>query len=445
MGLRVSLLGSVVLVVAGCSGTTTPARPTRMLDARDFATSAAPTQATGAQAPSPVTAPIPREPMSISPVRVADSPRPIDLPPREISLEAATSGVDPSTVVGQPGGYSIPAAEGPGVVSASQLGQLVEAKVGDINGRPVYASEVLGPLDALLRAEAANQPPEVWRAEAERTIARALDRLIEAEVLRAEATAMFPTERRATGLRMFFENVRADEVRRARGSVTAANLRLEETAGYTLDELVAAVATYQLTQLIIRSRIESRVHISWREIQQEYERRYGEFNPRPMARFRWIRVRDSRPADIEAIEQALDSGMSFIEAASLPANGNRPESGGLFEQTFDGAFEEGTYFLLPEVNSLAVQLGPNEYVGPIQAGGFHHWVMLEEVRQVRTSLYEAQAFIQRERFQEIRDIEVQQFVKRLRERASFTDTREMTSRLMAIAIDRYQGSARSSP
>jgi hypothetical protein len=74
-------------------------------------------------------------------------------------------------------------------------------------------------------------------------------------------------------------------------------------------------------------------------------------------------------------------------------------------------------------------------------------MQLEEVIQEGLPLYEAQLRIETFLKNNRNDLERKRYVDRLRERASITDVREMTDRLVEIALDRFypeEGSVPSS-
>ncbi len=388
------------LLLNGCGA---GAPGTRVLHASEFASS----DAQGAAVLSPAPIPGPEAPGGGG-------------PPRVISLSEATR---------EEPGPTAPADDAP---------VLVDAKVGDINGRAVYASKFFADMEDRLRAEARTKPRERWLEDTEREIARKLNDQIQEELLRAEAIASLPEAQREVGIRNMLDSLRQERVRKGGGgSAAEAERTLRDETGMDMDAYVRRQGDRELIRYQLHKRVQSRVHISWREIQQEFERRYGEFNPAPTARFVWIRVRDTRADDIAFIESELAAGTSFRDLAALPANGYQPDKGGVYERQFEGDFSGGKFFVSEALNAAAVTLSPGAWAGPIRADGFVSWVMLASVERVSTPLYDAQLLIQRERFDQQRDIELEEYITRLRERGSFSDVSDMTRRLLQIAAERY--------
>lgn len=343
-------------------------------------------------------------------------------------------------------GY-LPPSEGAGATppmvqlgNPSQTPLLVNAKVGDINGRPVFAGDFLEPLAPLLRAAASN--PELdaqqWRAEATRVISDQLREQIENELLRAEAVSTLAPDQQRFGVGALLNRLREGAGRRAGGNIPLAQREIEQREGISFDEYLEAQRDEQLVRFLLQQRIDRRVSVSWREIQQDYETRYDEFNPNPRAVFRVIRVRRSNEDDVATIRAALAAGTPFEEVASLPANGSNAEDGGLFVFEFEGELAGAEPFRQEAFNAAAVALAPGEIAGPIVDDRFIRWVMLERIAELSIPLYEAQLYLDAVRRQQLRREEFVQYYASLRDQASFTDTELMVDRLVQIAEAQFR-------
>jgi hypothetical protein len=342
------LLAAAVALGPALSGCGSSRPGTRVLHASEFASSDAPGV--------PV--------LSRSPMPAPAAPATLD-PPRLIALAEATR--------------EAPSPQAPG----EDEPVLVDAKVGDINGRAVYASKFFGGMEERLRAEARTKPRDRWLEDTEREIARKLNDQIQEELLRAEAIASLPEAQREVGLRNMMDSLRQERVRKGGGgSAAEAEQALRDETGMDIDSYVRRQGDRELIRYQLHKRVQSRVHVSWREIQQEFERRYGEFNPAPTARFVWIRVRDSRTEDIAFIEAELASGTDFRELAAIPANGYQPDKGGVYDRQFEGEFAGGKFFVSEALNAAAVTLAPGAWTGPIRADGFVSWLMLASIDRV---------------------------------------------------------------
>lgn len=315
--------------------------------------------------------------------------------------------------------------------------ELIDAKVGDINGRPIFASTFFEPIESRLIAEAQRLNRNEWRRVAAEDIIRPqLDNLIADELLRAEALAsLTPAQRQ--GLRSFLTGFRRDLVSENLGSEQLARQRLQDGTGRTLDDALRDKETDTLIRLALNRQINRRINVSWRDIRQRYERDQNIFNPPPVARFRLIRTPNDRPDDVTRIGERLNAGEAFDVVAQDTANTFERERGGLSESPVLGAFEQGEFFPAPALNERARALKPGETVGPFVLGNNTFWMRLDAVERTSISLYDAQLRINQELTLERRRREQQIYLARLQERARVSDRDEMLLRLLRIAEERY--------
>ncbi len=321
---------------------------------------------------------------------------------------------------------------------------LVDAKIGDINGRAIYADEFLRPLEARLRAQKEVLTPSAWLDDLEQEVRRAIGDLVQEELLRAEALATLPSEQRSFGLNSFLTRMRQTLESRNYGSRERAEESIIEEfgEGMSLDEFLRRQQDRELVRLILQSRVKNRVHVSWREIEQEYARSQEIFNPKPRAYFRWIRVPADDAATIASIQQRLDAGEPFEQVAQLEANRFNPEAGGLLPAfTIETDLGDLKVFRFENLNQAAVSLKEGQWAGPIEVQigttPYANWIYLDRIEQVHVPLYDAQLAIAQTREQEETQKELERYISRLLERASFTDMDQMADRLIRIAIQRY--------
>lgn len=350
---------------------------------------------------------------------------------------------DPLTVEAVPGPPEISGAAPPPVEGAS----LLDAKVGDINGRAIYASEFLAPMAARLRATSFEKTRSQWINDTRTEITEALRRLIVDELMRAEALETIPAANREVGLSRFLAANRAGLQSQAGGSLTEAQRRLMEEQGLTIEQWLRRGQDYQLVRLTEQI-IERGVQISGRDIRNFYERNHEAFNPLPTAVFRRITVRTADADAVAAVRDALERGEAFAQVAARPPNTFSRADGGIITFEFEDPFEQATFFNIDALNDAARSLTQGRWVGPIAygAGGvLSDWIMLEGVARASRPLYEAQLEIS----EVLRRREVQarrtQFINRLRDRASFTSEPEMVQRLLEIAAARYYPPGQSEP
>lgn len=333
-----------------------------------------------------------------------------------------------------------------GEPSEAFTGQPVyDAKIGDINGRPIIASRFLDDLMPRLRAIAAEQADKgrgAWRTEARSVISRKLEGMIRDEVLYREGRARNP-ELTQQGLLFFVEKVREHVIRQAEGSATLAEDRLQEQEGVSLDQFLASIERQRVIKDVLDIVSEDYAPVSWLDIQNEYQRRYDYFNPDPTATFRLI-----SPVSDEAVQQIaerLNRGESFASVAADPSvNSFAPDRGGKFNEdgtSFKGELAEATLISDKPLNEALVSLEPGSWAGPVtRSSGRTAFVMLESVDRKTASLDDIEVQLSIERYlKQLRSEKAtNDFIMRLRERANLGPERfdEFVSKIMAVAETR---------
>lgn len=313
---------------------------------------------------------------------------------------------------------------------------LVEAKVGDVNGKPIYANEFLEPMAARLAAEAERRPRGQWVPWAMTEIERRLQDIVTDELLRAEALARLTPEQKQ-GLRYFLASARADLASGASGSRSLAQKRLAEEQGMTEDEFIRSREQETLIRATIMREINNRVNVSWRDIEQHYQRDRRTFNPPPTAVFRLIRVPNSSAEGVAFVRDSLARGEPFDVVADASESNYKPETGGMDRFEFEGAFAEAAFFGSDVLNSVARTLSPGSHSDAFELGSSTAWLKLVEITTQSVSLYDAQLVIQQQLFTERRSRELERFLSRLQQRASFTSLTDMRDQLFTIADRRY--------
>jgi hypothetical protein len=373
-------------------------------------------------------APIEDEPASLlrpraAPVEPAPKVR-VDNPAAQLASRA-----QPAT----PTQSSVPAA-------ASRVARSpVDAMVGQINGRPLFASEFFETMDARLRAEAERRSPEDWLRFTRNEIRKALRDRIRDELLLAEVESSLTPGQRA-GLVTFVRSLRENMVSENRGSHEIANRRLLEEEGITLEQAVQARRDEELIRSWLGQILRNKVHISWRDVEQRYDRDFEKYHPPATATLRMIRIRASAQEEIDAVSAGLANGEEFADLA-ITHSSWKPKEGGLYPRQLDAdTYEKSSIIGLSDLNAAAQKLSVGEYSGPLEIGKDVYWIMLEEISQSSQSLYEVQLQIRRELFNErINDAEGDYF-DQLLERSGLMTTQlidQMEARLFDLAAERY--------
>ncbi|MDX2018260.1 MAG: hypothetical protein SFY95_11575 [Planctomycetota bacterium] len=201
--------------------------------------------------------------------------------------------------------------------AARPVGQamLIDAKVGDVNARPVFASAFLDTMGERLRAEAVKRPPDEWRAWARKEITDRLNQFIRDELLRAEAMQRLSPEQKL-GFLAFMEMMRKDLFARTGGSQAAAREELMAERGINDDQWLREREKEELIRFQISSEVDPRVVVSTRDMRLTYEKYQDVFNPAPKALFRIIRIPKARvETDLAEVDRRLKAGEAFTEIA----------------------------------------------------------------------------------------------------------------------------------
>lgn len=321
-----------------------------------------------------------------------------------------------------------------GSQSSTQL-TLLEAKVGDVNGKPIFTTSFFKPIEARLIADADRMPINPWRRQAAGIINEHLNGIIGDELLRAEAlTALTPNQR--VGLQAFLNNFRNNLLSENLGSSQLARQRLEREEGTTLDEALRQKEIDTLVQLTLIQEVNKRVNVSWRDIQQRYERDIEEYAPPPTAMFRVIRAFKDTDA-VEKIQAELDADTAFIKVCAGPLNTFNADTDGLHTVLIEDTYGSTPFFGSDVLNIPVQNLSIHETVGPIELGSSVYWIMLTDIAQESISLYDAQLKIQRELNFERRKLARDDYLNRLMERARVSSRDEVLFRLVQIAEERY--------
>lgn len=313
---------------------------------------------------------------------------------------------------------------------------LIEAKVGDVNGKPIYASRFLAPMADRLRQEAAQRPLEQWQAFARREIERELATFVEDELLRAEALASL-TPAQKQGLFAFVERVQQDLVAQNRGSREQAARRLFQEEGTTIEQFTAQRRERELINFQLETQVNKRVSVTWRDIQQAYERNFDQFNSPPTFRFRLIRAFTDAPENVEAVRAALAAGTPFADVAATEANINDRANKGLVIREVKGDINETRFFPNDALDAAAKEIQVGEIRGPIDLGTSQAWITLEAIDQRQVPLYQAQLGIENVLRENRQNVERARYIDRLKSRANISDPEETVDRLVEIATQRF--------
>ncbi|MEQ9617275.1 MAG: peptidyl-prolyl cis-trans isomerase [Phycisphaerales bacterium] len=353
-----------------------------------------------------------------------------------------TTGDDAIALVGGPDDVVTQRIDSAGATANTRTATLperliVDRMVGQINGKPIYASEFFRSMDARLRAEAQKLEPRAWLDFVSKQIdAELADRLTN-ELLLAEFQSALSLEERQ-GVIGFLAYIRENIRRQNRGSEARAEEQLLRTEGLTLDEKIEQQKEQQFIYEQVRREIKARVNVSYRDIKQRYERDAEMYTTEAEAVLRLIRVPADDEAAIGAVSDALALGADPAEIAGEYSLYNKNENGLLRKQLGATDYREADLFPAPEMNTPARDLAVGQTTAPIEYRGSVYWIHLESLRaSEKTSLYDTQLRIEQQIRAEREAEERRKYFFDLLENGSFSDSRAMKRELLEFAAERY--------
>jgi len=433
-GLLMALVGACV----GCAGSSRyeVSGPVKPLSAADFRGEIPATVARG-------------EPIRIDPAVERD-----DLTvtrARPAVLDAAARG--PSDVVAYAGPptdsteMAGPPASGLGVTGSANAPTsaaiVVDELVGQINGKPVYATEFYADMDQRLRRQASQMPPREWIKMVTDDTKKALIDKMRDELLLAEFQASLTPDTRR-GFLAFVEAMRQDILSENKGSESVANERLESASGRTVDEEVRFQTDRGVVSEQYRRSVLSKVHVSQRDVRRYYEQNPDKFGAKSEATLRIVRVPLTDEERLTRVSAAMQAGDSFEDIAVAESDHNKTGKGIYTVKVGAGGYSNSKVFEPKPLNEAAVALAEGEATPRIDYDGNAWWIKLEklDVHGAR-SLYEVQLevedFIRQQRLRE----EEQKYFQMLISRASVSNEQAMYERLVRFAVDRYLGAGTS--
>jgi hypothetical protein len=429
--LRPVVIGSLLLAVGGpgagllggCSSDTQTAASGRRLAAGDFVTPVAGEKRAASRLYAAPRGGVEARVVSAAEARsgdvvgegTGDAGTPAETAPQDGTADEALPPITPRTVVAADGTL------------------LVDAKVGDLNGSPIFAAEWLEPISGRLRAESARLERDAWRNFAGGLIRERLAAELKDELLYNEIQNELTPEEKA-GVRQVISNAQREQIRRTGGSVTLAERQLQDANNQTIDSFARDRERQILVAEKYRREIDERVQVSQRDIELYYERNHDQFNPPPIAHLHRIRLGKDDAASIAQVQQRLGAGEPFIDVATIESN---TMTQALTAREIIGPYEEFEFYSIEPLNEATRSLKPGQTVGPVEHGTSVSWLYLEKIEDRAVTLYDAQLAIENQlRSDQRRELE-QRYIFRLIRRAGLAEFDRIVIGLTEIAEQWY--------
>jgi len=313
----------------------------------------------------------------------------------------------------------------------------VDALVGQINGRPIFANEFFAPIEDQLLQIASNPDRVAGREQFIRTVRGHFKQAVDSELIVAEAESQLSPEQQQ-GVLAWLKSIQEAEIAERGGSLAAAEASLQAEEDKTLDEFMQQRREVSLAVRLLSQRIEPRAIVSWREVEQAYQRDAKIYNPPAQVRIGRIKfdiVADA--AKIERVKALLAEGRKFSEIAKELEVAN----GGEWQVS---ELPEGGVQALPLADAVLERLKPlvpDQVSEPlVQKEGFTSWFAILAISKPQArSIYDRDLQLSiTKQIQDVRRaIERQRYISSLRTRWVTDDIVEMEERLIAFGLERY--------
>ncbi len=356
--------------------------------------------------------------LAAEPVPITPTP-PSRIPvsePTAAASEASASPTDPLTLLDQQG---------------NPIRLVSDAMVGQVNGRALYASQVIEPIDPQLLKLGQTLPRPEFRRRSQELVAATLNQIVTDALILGEAERSL-SEQERYGL---LELLRLEREKLLRvfgeGARSVAERNLQQERGRSLDEMVEDRRAQLVVQRYLQQKLLPRINVTRKDIRRYYLENEAEFNPPSTRTLRLIVAANESAA--KEIESRLAAGDPFVEIASSKANRYRPEQSGLFVENAKGDKVFGD-----ERDAAFASLSAGQHTPRIDRDGRAYWVYVESFAPGQPiSLQEAQTGIEAR----LRQVQFQKLSAQYREelfrRGSFGDVDTMTDAVMDVVMSRY--------
>lgn len=321
---------------------------------------------------------------------------------------------------------------------------VVDSLVGQVNGRPLYADEVLGPIADQLNAEYLRLVEETSSPQWEqfqriliKLVASQLQDLVLNELYLSEARASL-TAQEKTGLMAFMENLREELVGERGGVFGEAEQQIMREEGLNWEEYLKMQEDQLLIRTLMQEKIQPNIVMSWKDVERLYNARKDQFQPDPSVTLGRIRVRTTGGEEkIQTIKAMFKAGDTFEVVAAWAG---APDEG--VWDTFK--MEEGgisTIEVADFYKSHLEGLEPGDVSDSFERGSYTIWVSVVKIdRPERRDLYDpaVQSMLQGELMNRKMTNARQDFIQGLLKSGIYDNLSDMQMRVIAIALSRYK-------
>ncbi len=311
----------------------------------------------------------------------------------------------------------------------------IDSLVGQINGRPVYASKFMQSIeDRILRIVAENPRPKAQRM-IEQLVGERFQQYINNELIIAEAEGMLSPEMQE-GIFAWLQSIQEQTVAGYGGNRTSASQTLQDQFGMNMEQYLKEKRDEALAQDLLRRRVKPRTIVSWRDVERQYSLLEKSFNPEPMITIGRIRLAATDGLQIQDVQSRFGRGETF---AQVVAALNLPDGGRWQRYQMPATGIEGLD-LSAEIKKALIGLENGKVTSELKTPTALSWYCVIDIEtQMSRSIFEP--MLQRQIRHGLEDqrgrYEQFRYLGSLRDRWVTNDIDQMTRRLATIACDRY--------
>jgi len=315
---------------------------------------------------------------------------------------------------------------------------VVESLVGQVNGRPIFANEILEPIadQLLILSEEVKEVKfdiTAFKNIAKQQITAQMREVVESELLLSEARSGMTFEEKQ-GLFGYLQRVREDMASSAGGSQSAVTRRLLDEEGQTVDEYLDFKQQQLLIDRLLKEKVSPHIQVTWRNVMRQWEMDKDKFNVPGEVTLGMISV--SSEALIETVKESFAQGESFSTVATRVGMDNAGlwTSFELDEQGLSGIA------VADSIKSYIVALDENEVVGPVKIASSSRWFTIIKMQKPQyASIWDPQVQLHLRNFlfRASYNIEQSRFLERIFADGSYDEFNGMVERILHVAVSRY--------
>ncbi|MDH3583462.1 MAG: peptidyl-prolyl cis-trans isomerase [Phycisphaerae bacterium] len=326
--------------------------------------------------------------------------------------------------------------DGAGAKNASRPGVVLDAFVGQVNGKPIFASELFRSIgeEELQRLGQAYGRAE-FQQEVTRLIVSELRTRVTNSLILAEAERGLTSQQQA-GLRRMLEVERQKILAQHRGSVRLAEIALQKEKGHDIASELEARRQRILTDKYLQEKLRPRIHVSRRDVERYYHEHPEQYSAKVTVSVRLILVKSED--DAEKVDAALTEGAAFEKVAS-ELSAYRPETGGLQDPLpIDGSIDQFQDFAWDELNEKVRHLKTGQHTDRTKVAPGYAWAMLEkldvdEARSLPEVFLDIERRVRAGQFNRLS----RQYLEELTEDGNYTPIKQMAEALLDVALTRF--------